>query len=316
MQLLKQLLQKMNSEIAKVHAEINKPLYFYSFGLEDDYFYHTTSWKRLKSILKDGFLSGNPVYLENKGIRQLHPNMICFTTSKWRHLSNLPESPMIFSFGITHDCYLKIPKEELIDKVKPVIYEVEIHEIESIIDSGQYYYLATLTHDLESIMRKLGISKEDLPNYLYRIWYVENEFRMKADRYPLPETTEVYVSSYYQRRIAQKLTHLPVYIDREIMDLKEKLAFRPRIWRRIKRIVGKDLYRKIRYIEVYDNRPEERPDGSIATLWVRLYDVRFLDAIQIVKRLREAGLRVWIPAYAWKHRPYADLKVDFKWKSK
>ena len=309
MQLLRQLIQNVKSEIAEVHAEINKPFYFCSFGLEDGYFYHTTYWKNLKGILRDGFLSGNPVYLKERGVRQFHPNMICFTTSKWRHLSNMPNSMF---FGITHDCYLKIPREELIGKVKPVIYEVNIYEIESIIEAGQYHYLATLTHDLDKLRRELGISKEDLPNYLYKTWFFENEFRMKADRYFLPETTEVYVSSYYQRRIAQKLTHLPVYVDKEIMKLKRKLSFRPRIRRKIRRIVGDDLYRKIRYIEVY-TRPEERPDGSKATIWVRLYDVRFLDAIPIVKRLKEAGLKVWIPHYAWKYRPYADLKADLKW---
>jgi len=306
MSLIQQLLRETFNppEAKKVASELNKG-YFITSTLEDDYLYHTTYWKRLKSILKDGFLSGNPKYLENKGVRQKHPNMISFTTSKWRHLSDLPD---VF-LGLTHDCYLKIPFHLLKGKVKPVIYKIEAHEIENMLQNGEAYYLSTLTQKEEKLKAEYG---EDYPLYLYHTWIVEQEWRMKADFYPLPQETEVYVSSYYQKKIAETLTNLPVYIDKEIMEIK-KIQNRPRnIRNRIIRIIGKDLYEHVGQIDV-STTPIKRPDGTIAKIHATLYNVKYLHAIAIIKKLQKAGFRVWTYGNAWKYRIYDDIEVDLIW---
>jgi ribulose bisphosphate carboxylase small subunit len=308
MSLIQQLLEETFNppEAKKVASELNKG-YFITSILEDDYLYHTTYWKRLKSILKDGFLSGNPKYLENKGVRQKHLNMISFTTSKWRHLSDLPDA--VAFLGLTHDCYLRIPFRILKGKVKPVIYRIEAHEIENMLQNGEAYCLSTLTQKEEKLKAEYG---EDYPLYLYHTWIVEQEWRMKADFYPLPQETEVYVSSYYQKKIAETLTNLPVYIDKEIMEIK-KIQNRPRnIRNRIIRVIGKDLYEHVGQMDV-STTPIKRPDGTIAKIHATLYNVKYLHAITIMKRLQKAGFRVWARRNAWKCRIYGDMEVDLTW---
>jgi ribulose bisphosphate carboxylase small subunit len=311
MNLVQQLLEETFNppEAKKVASELNKG-YFITSTLEDDYLYHTTYWKRLKSILKDGFLSGNPKYLENKGVRQKHPNMISFTTSKWRHLSDLPDA--VAFLGLTHDCYLKIPFHLLKGKVKPVIYKIEAHEIENMLQNGEAYYLSTLTQKEEKLKAEYG---EDYPLYLYNTWIVEQEWRMKADFYPLPQETEVYVSSYYQKKIAETLTNLPVYIDKEIMKIKNIQNRTRNIRNRIIRIIGKDLYEHVGQIDV-STTPIKRPDGTTAKIHATLYNVKYLHAIAIIKRLQKAGFRVWTYGNAWKHHIYSDIEVDLTFLTK
>ena len=310
---LEQLLSKSASEGNKVRHELNKNYYFTSF-LEGPFLYHTTYWKHLKNILKEGFLAGNPVYLKNKGIHQLHPNMICFTTSKWRHLSNMPSFGWIGMVGITHACYLKIPFKLLKDKVKPVIYKVSEYEIGELLKNGQAYYLATLTQREDKLKQEYGELYQD---YLYTTWYCENEWRMKADKFMLPPETEVYVSSYYQLKKAKSLTDLPVYLDREIMHLRDRLDFPHRIRRKIVRTVGRDLaIHGIRGPIRVSREAIRRPDGSTAKVHATLYDVRYLHGITIIKRLEKAGFRVWVFPRAWKYRPYADIEVDLTFVTK
>jgi len=304
--LLAELLKDLdNPPEAKTAAlELNKGYYFTSF-LEDEYLYHTTYWKTLKHILKEGFLTGNPTHLKNEKIHNLHPNMVCFTTSKWRHLSNLPD--MIPFMGMSNDCYFRFPFSILKDKVKPVIYAVNAYDIEKILENGHAYYLATLTQNEDKLKDEYG---ELFKDYVYHTWYCENEWRTKLDRLPLPSETEVFVSSYYQLKVAKSVTNLPVYIDREIMDLKTALDFRPKINRKLGRIIGKDLFLSaVKHVDVH-RQPIKRPDGSTVTLHATLYDVGFLNAITIVKRLQKAGLRVWITENRWKYSPYGDIEVD------
>jgi hypothetical protein len=54
----------------------------------------------------------------------------------------------------------------------------------------------------------------------------------------------------------------------------------------------------------------QTPDGGETRFHATLCDVRYLHAITIVKRLKNAGLQVWAEGRSWKHRPYATLKVD------
>jgi hypothetical protein len=308
MEIVQQLISELDNlkEGKKAVGELNTG-YFITSILEDDYLYHTTYWERLKSILKDGFLCGNPLYLEGKGIKQKHPNMISFTTSKWRHLSDFPEMTSLLG-AITHDCYLKIPFDVLKDKVKPVIYKLEVHEIEDMLKSGEAYYLSTITQNEQKLKAEYG---DDYSSYLYSVWFVEQEWRMKADRYQLPPETEVYVSSYYQLKKAKDLTHLPVYIDKEIMQIKTALNFKRNIKNRVIRIIGKDMYQHgISQIEISTN-PIRNPSNNAETkVHATLYDVKFLHGITIIKRLRKAGLTVWAYGHPWKYSPRADLFVD------
>ena len=300
---LSELLQELGepSEFERAADELNSG-YFITSVLEDDFLYHTTYWQRLKSILLDGFLSGNPQYLASKGVRMKHANVVSFTSSKWRHLSDLPGIA-----GLTHDCYLKIPYDALKDVVKPVIYKLSRRELEELLKGDGAHYLSTLTQNEEKLRREYG---GDYPLYLYNTWFEEQEWRVKADRVHLPAETEVYVSSYYQLQKAKTLTDLPVYLDREIMLLKNISNFERNTVKRLLRIIGIDFYRHgVSHIAVHTN-PVQTPDGGETSFHATLCDVRYLHAITIVKRLKNAGLQVWAEGRPWKHRPYATLKVD------
>jgi len=284
----------------KARRELNKDYYITSF-LEDGYLYHTTTWTSLRDILREGFLAGDPTYLKNKRVHQLHPHMICFTTSKWRHLSNLPLPGWIGMVGITHICYLRIPFPILKDRVKPVIYSLDEDEIRGLITGGHAYYLATLRQGGDGLREEYG---ELFKDYLYHTWYGENEWRMRGDKYPLPPETEVYVSTRHQLKVAQTLTGFPVHLDREIMELNDRLAVRNRVQRRIRRIVGEDLYKRIKAVE-------ETKGGEVT-----LYDVKRSDAKTIIEHLTESGYRV---EKTWEferyekdgeEEPYVDLFVN------
>jgi len=300
---LSKLLQELGEppEFKRVADELNSG-YFITSVLEDDFMYHTTYWQRLKSILQDGFLSGNPQYLASKGVRMKHANVVSFTSSKWRHLSDLPGIT-----GLTHDCYLKIPYDALKSIVKPVVYKLSRLELESLLKDNGAHYLSTLTQNEEKLKGEYG---EDYPLYLYNTWFEEQEWRVRADRVYLPPETEVYVSSYYQLRKAKTLTGLPVYLDREIMLLKNISNFERNVVKRLVRIIGIDFYRHgVSHIAVHTN-PVQTPDGWESRFHATLCDVRYLHAITIVKRLKNAGLQVWAEGRPWKCRPYATLKVD------
>jgi hypothetical protein len=291
---------------SNAYYKINEPFFIHSI-LEEGFLYHTTPFSHLKKILRDGYLTGNVEHLLRDGVNPLHPNAVCFTTNKWRHLSNLPNT--VQWFGITHDCYIQIPFGE-VEAVKPVIYDISISEIEEIVRSGLYYYLSTLTQNLEPLMQKLGILKADLPTYLYNTWWSENEWRTKKRKVELPASTVIYVSNPQQRKVVEHLTNLPVEIDREVMQLQRDLGLPNRMLRKIIRIIGKDAYRHgTKHIQVY-GKPVKRPDGSMATVYATLYDVPFLYGNIVVRRLEQAGLKVWLPPKAWKHRGQADLSVD------
>jgi len=300
---LSKLLQGLGEppEFKRVADELNSG-YFITSVLEDGFLYHTTHWQRLKSILRDGFLSGNPQYLASKGVRMKHANVVSFTSSKWRHLSDLPGIA-----GLTHDCYLKIPYDALREIVKPVVYKLSWFELEQLLRDGGAYYLSTLTQKEEKLREEYG---EDYLLYLYNTWFEEQEWRARADRVYLPPETEVYVSSYYQLRKAKTLTSLPVYLDREIMLLKNMSNFERNVVKRLVRIIGIDLYRHgVSHIAVHTNHVQT-PGGGETAFHATLHDVRYLHAITIMKRLKNAGLQVWAEGRPWKHRPYATLKVD------
>jgi hypothetical protein len=59
--------------------------------------------------------------------------------------------------------------------------------------------------------------------------------------------------------------------------------------------------------------PIKRPDGTIAKIHATLYNVKYLHAITIMKRLQKAGFRVWARRNAWKCRIYGDMEVDLTW---
>jgi hypothetical protein len=299
---LSKLLQELGepTEIERAATELNSG-YFITSVLEDDFLYHTTCWRRLKSILQDGFLSGDPQYLASKGVRMKHVNVVSFTSSKWRHLSDLPGI-----LGLTNDCYLKIPYA-LKDVVKPVVYKLNRLELEELLKGNGVHYLSTLTQNEEKLRREYG---EDYPLYLYNTWFEEQEWRARADRVYLPPQTEVYVSSYHQLRKAKTLTSLPVHLDKEMMLLKNVSNFERNVVKRLVRIIGVDFYRHgVSHIAVHTN-PAQTPDGRETRFHATLHDVRYLHAITIVKRLKNAGLQVWAEGRPWKCRPYATLKVD------
>jgi len=276
--------------------EVNDPLFITSF-LEDEYLYHTTPWSRMKRILRDGFLTSNAHYLKRRRVRVLHEGMICFTTSKWRHLSNLPEFSVLFGF-IHMDTYLRIPYDVLKRYgVKPVIYKVSLSDLEGIVASGHYYYLATLTHREDRLREMYG---EDFEDYLYRTWWVENEWRIKADRFDLPECTEVYVSSYHQRKVARQLTDLPVKIDHELMRLKQRVSIPDRIRRKMRRIVGKELYNSAKCVEVGKR-------GELIV--VRFWDIPRKEGARLIEKLEKSELKPKVLSW-YSNLPYVSVIVE------
>lgn len=254
----------------------------------------------MKHILRDGFLTSNPHLLQErtKGFKPLHRDMICFTTSKWRHLSNFSAFTMFLGY-VGMDTYLKIPFEVLkAFGVKPIIYEVTVHDLEDIAEASQYYYLATLTHRKDKLIEKYG---DDFSDYLYRQWFLENEWRLKADRLELPERTEVYVTSYYQRRVARRLTNLPVKIDRELMRFKTLKDIPNRIKRKLRRILGKQLYYSARFVAIRKVEGKLRAD---------FYDCPEVEGRKMIKILQEREFKCYTWGYPWKYRPCADIFVD------
>jgi len=252
---VKRLKEKL--DYYQIWKEFNRGLYVKAF-LEDDYLYHTTSFKRLQRILKDGFLSSNP---KHTGHHHLHKGMICFTTNPLRHLSNVQELALMLGY-VELDTYIKFPFSYLKKKgVKPVFYAVDDHEIRKLSELTPYW-LQHLTTE-EQLRREYSDLFDD---YRYRTWIYENEWRIKAERLYIPEDAEIYVSSYYQKRKIQSLTDLPVFLWRDVMKLKEEFRKRRRkeriYWRRTaemeERLLNDLLNNKERYLEAYGEKTYQK----------------------------------------------------------
>lgn len=256
MPISKQMLREMTLKelnLYNVWEEFNRGLYVKAF-LEDNYLYHTTSFRRLQRILKDGFLSSNP---EHTGHTHLHEGMICFTTDPLRHLSNVQGIGLMLGY-VQFDTYIKFPFDYLKERgVRPVFYAVDCDELRKL-SEFMPYWLQHLTTE-EQLRREYGDLFDD---YRYRTWICENEWRIKAERLYLPENAEIYVSSYYQRRKIESLTDLPVFLWRDVMRLKEEIRRRRRrertYWRRTaemeERLLNSLLNDKERYLEAYGEK--------------------------------------------------------------
>ena len=237
----------------QIWKEFNQGLYVKAF-LEDDYLYHTTSFKRLQKILKVGFLSSDP---KHTGHNHLHEEMICFTTDPLRHLSNMQELSLMLGY-VELDTYIKFPFDYLKERgVRPVFYAVDNHELRKLSEFTPHW-LQRLTTE-EQLRREYGDLFDD---YRYKTWIHENEWRIKAEKLYIPEKAEIYVSSYYQRRKIQSLTDLPVFLWRDVMKLKEEFRKRRKkeieYWRRNaemeERFLNDLLNNKEWYLESYGEK--------------------------------------------------------------
>ena len=191
---------------AELWRELNKELYIKAF-LEDSYLYHTTPFKRLQRILKDGYLSSS--------YSHLHKGMICFTTDPLRHLSNFQGLSLVLGF-VEMDTYIKFPYDYLKEKgAKPVFYEVDEYQLRELSVRAPYWLEHLVTG--QELREEYG---ELFDDYCYSTWINENEWRVKADRVEIPDEAEVYVSSYYQLRKARSLTKLPVHLWKDVLVIK------------------------------------------------------------------------------------------------
>ena len=255
LQLSKRMLREL--VLHSVWNDLNRGLYVKAF-LEDNYLYHTTSFKRLQKILKDGFLSSDP---RHTGHYHLHEGMICFTTDPLRHLSNVQGMGLMLGY-IQFDTYIKFPFDYLKERgVRPVFYAVDYDELRKL-SEFMPYWLQHLTTE-EQLRREYGDLFDD---YRYRTWICENEWRIKAERLYIPEDAEIYVSSYYQRRKIKSLTDLPVFLWRDVMRLKEEFRRRRKkeriYWRRAvemeERTLNHLLNNKEHYLEAYGEKTYQK----------------------------------------------------------
>jgi len=248
MSLVEKILRMNRRPEVIISKELNKGLYVKAF-LEDDYLYHTTSFSRLKRILKDGFLSSNPKHTNH---RHLHEGMICFTTNPIRHLSNFPD--FVWMLGdIQMDTYIKFPFSFLRERgVKPVFYNVERHDLKRISENTPYL-LQHLTTE-EKLKGEYGHLFRD---YRYQTWISENEWRIKAEKLSLPDTAQVYVSSYYQRKICETLTDLPVFLWREVMQMKKAIREKRRKEKEHFRRLAMSLEQRIKHFQKEQSRYEK-----------------------------------------------------------
>jgi len=236
MALVKRLLEleqdSQREQIRKIVEELNSKIYFVAHPENPHYLYHTTSFKILQLILKEGCLRSDP-QLKTKIKKTIkHPGMICFTTNPLRHLSDLPG--WLLPPYVTHDVYLKFPFHA-IPNVKPVFYTFD-HKLP--IDAHLH---------LESEERLRKRYADDFDLWKYNTWYVENEWRIKAYKLKLPKSTTIGVSTRYQLRKISSITNFPVFIDQEIRRIKEALHI-PRVIRQLRRLGGW-LQRKIEALD-------------------------------------------------------------------
>lgn len=214
MLLYKKILQMKTNSIANIYKQLNEGLYVKAF-LEDGYLYHTTSFRRLQKILKDGFLSSDPNHTKQ---HHLHEGMICFTTNPMRHLCNFPSFTWMLGV-VDYDTYIKFPYAYLESYgVKPVFYTVNLRDLKDLSEQAPYL-LQHLTTE-EKLREEYGVLFDD---YRYNTWIAENEWRVKAEKLPIPETAEIYVSSYYQKKKVITITNLPVFMWKDVVRLKEDI---------------------------------------------------------------------------------------------
>jgi len=224
MVIVKQPLELKREQIRRVVEELNRKIYFVAQPENPHYLYHTTSFRILQLILRDGYLRSNP--------QSKHWGMICFTTNPLRHLSDLPG--WFLSPYVTHDVYLKFPFHT-IPNVKPVFYTFD-HQLP--IDAHLH---------LESEERLRKRYADDFDLWKYNTWHVENEWRIKAYKLKLPKSTTIGVSTRYQLRKISQMTSFPVFIDQEIRRIKEALHV-PRVIQKLRKL-GSWLQQKIEALD-------------------------------------------------------------------
>lgn len=202
-------LQKLGSsdkEFRTVMEEINGDLFLPSY-LEGKNLIHTIPYVVLKNVLRDGFLTGNEEHLRRdfKYKAIFHPNMICFSSLPERHLSAMPDLPMIM---VSHDCYLKFPFFWLRSKykVRPVLYKITWWELEKL-----------FPYEWSRLVKKEICEAEygsDFPSFIYNpMWIVENEWRVKDKDIVLEEPIQVFVANRRQEQELRKITFLKIEID-------------------------------------------------------------------------------------------------------
>ena len=206
--------------------EVNKDLFLPAFK-ENNYLVHTTPYYVMKDILQDGFLTGDKEHIRKTAKHKLvmHPGQVCFSSLPERHLSSLPNMPMIM---VSHDTYLKIPFDYLRAKyqIKPVLYDISWNDVRHM--NGAW---------IQRIAKKECFLEEygnELEDYFYDItWSIENEWRVnKRGNVMIPDSAEVGVSNPQQKRVVERLTDLPVHIDTTLRKLTsyQNKRYRMRRW--------------------------------------------------------------------------------------
>jgi hypothetical protein len=178
------------------------------------YFYHTTTYKSLKCILRDGYITGSAEEKKrHKATGTMHDGVVCFTTNPFRHLSNMPELAFMVSDGITHPVYLRFHYDTLKRlHIRPTAYEVTLSDLQNIPPARHQH--------LVSEEKLKAIYGSDVETYTYREWIIENEWRIKTTNLPLPSETEVFVSSPQQMRALKVFSSFPIRMDQDLMEFR------------------------------------------------------------------------------------------------
>ena len=284
--------------------------YYYASFLEKDAVYHSTTWPRLKRILKTGHLASTREELNPVGADPLLPGVVCFTTSKWRHLSDLPTFSLI-SGVITNTCYLKIPFETVAKKIRPVLYKLTCAEVENFIREGENHLTQRFDMNLARLAKTVKIPQKKINYYLNTIFCEENEWRILTERFVLPPTTEVYVCNKYQLKLAKQLTQFPTFVDHDIAEIVVAANKRGTVKNRITHIFGNDkITKSINHIKILTS-PVRRQNGSFVNVRAVLCGVPSKNADEIVHRANTAGLTVLV-----REKPLpkssVDIEVDLK----
>jgi len=306
---LKEMLQELSHKDphAMLYSTTNGPYYYAAF-LEDEFLYHATPWRNLKHILDEGGLTAKKRHLNQLGVDPILPNVLCFTTSKWRHLSGMPEFSIITGY-VSNDCYLKIPFNDVKDLVKPVIYKLSIQDLEDMISNNVTHMLPHLCLNLKQLAREKNIPKKKLPYFINSIFCEENEWRILGDL-QLPKTTQVYVPSKHKKRVAQKLTQLPINIDTEIARLFYSTTTSS-IHRKIRSAIGHDdIANTIKQIEISKNQLR-RDDGTVVKVMAVLKDVPAENVEEIKRRFALAQLNAY-PLKGRRTNKTTDVVVQLK----
>jgi len=185
--------------------EMNPVVYLPAYK-ESDYLVHTIPFYMLKDVLKDGFLTGNPEHVQSTFPRKIvqYPNMVCFSSLPERHLSALPNMPMLM---VSHDTFINFPFDYLKEKynVRPIIYRVTFWDLDRI-SPWAFQFLMK-----EEIARE--IYKDSFDSYVYNLeWSIENEWRVKDREIEIPDSAEIGCSNYQQKRVLSELTDIPISV--------------------------------------------------------------------------------------------------------